>query len=179
MTTVPHDNGFRIKAMENSLAETFVTALQPKNTYYEQPDYYQLPEEFIKLGLPSPAIELDKTIVKLLKEKYQVPVIDGEKLDKAVEGNPYQLQVVTSTWKAVHHPIAVTNYKIVVQQGINFSNVYKPKTLHHLSCSYAGNSDYSYDDLLKDGGAVIRKEVDTAVNECVKKFGEAVSGVKS
>lgn len=95
---------------------------------------------------------------------------------KKTEGEAdYIVNVTTEEWGIKHHPIKVASYAVVyrallwISENPKRTKAESPKYTTFL-CGYKSEQGYSKDDVYKDNGSVLKKELAAAAKACSAQF---------
>lgn len=89
------------------------------------------------------------------------------------ESAAYHLKASTMNWGILHHPVAVTLYKIFYNGSIELSEKNTDKR-KYFWCHYGTDSKYTYDEVYAHNAKILLAEISNGVKDCTKEFSEYV-----
>jgi hypothetical protein len=134
-------------------------------------------------GLEDPAIDITTTLAKDLSGAYQISDIKVISEARPYESNPEEVATIASNdgivldvrtfgWGTIYYPFK-TKYKVTYMAQARLINAKEKRLISAERCTidekYSENSP-SYDELMENGAALLKKKLADASTECARQF---------
>lgn len=145
---------------------------------------------FTKAGVEHPMKVLYPKLRKMLSEKshasltvWEMRAKTEEELRKKSEAlkaeqknYPWLLELQQDRWGIKYSLTAPGSYFIYAHGQMRFEKTGQSKSVYYLRCQYKSEKNYSYDELVADDAAVVKKELNTAASQCLDQLSSALYG---
>lgn len=139
-------------------------------------------------GIEDPALKISRSVAQVLKARYGVTVKgisrayaesdDLQTITRLAAGQDYALDVATNGWSFIYDGFNFSDYLVGYSAKLRLIDVKAGKVLAEGLCIYdwkkAGKPTVSYEELMANDAAVIKKHLAESVDFCARYYSKAL-----